>query len=58
MYKAIKIIIIIFLIGLFIFPIYSLVTKFKGNAIQGFSELAFLIVFEIIVYLKARHENI
>lgn len=52
MHKAIKIFILIILIGLFVFPIYALVTNFKENATQGFAELAFLIVFEFVLYLK------
>lgn len=56
--KTFRKLIIIFLLGLFVFPIYSLATNFKENAVQGFAELAFLIVFEVIVYLKAKHEKI
>ena len=54
MYKTIKIFILIILIGLFVFPIYALVTNFKENATKGFAELAFLIVFELILYLKIK----
>ena len=57
MYKTIKIFILIILTGLFVFPIYALVTNFKENATQGFAELAFLIVFELILYFKIKNSQ-
>lgn len=54
MYKTIKIFILIILIGLFVFPIYALVTNFKDNAKQGFAELAFLIIFELVLFFKIK----
>lgn len=57
MYKSIKIFILIILIGLFIFPIYALVTNFKENATQGFAELVFLIIFELVLFLKIKNSK-
>ncbi|ATY88699.1 hypothetical protein CV702_11315 [Lactococcus lactis subsp. lactis] len=57
MYKVIKIFILIILIGLFIFPIYALTTNFEENATQGFAELAFLIIFELVLFLKINNSQ-
>ena len=54
MHKAIKIFILLILIGLFAFPIYALVANFQKNEVQGFAELAFLIIFEFVLYLKIK----
>ena len=57
MYKTFKIFILIILIGMFIFPAYTLIINVKENNIQTFIELVFLIIFEITLYLKIKNSQ-
>jgi len=57
MHKAIKILISIILVGLFIFPIEAFITNFKDNAMQGIAESLFLIIFESTLYFKIKNEQ-
>jgi len=56
-YKTFKIFILIILIGMFIFPAYTLIINVKENNIQTFIELVFLIIFEITLYLKIKNSQ-